>query len=135
MILQYIYRVLIHWKSTTNFLNHRDHSMPFWNICQVIPLLLGLPPETMGSCLLYVNLLGPESAPIGAENCMAHLNKSSVSTFYQGISPHIIYELHMNDGSRGISFLCLKVCRVLKFINQCFWPKKYGGLYLKKILV
>ena len=113
-----------------DFLNQSPLSLFLKYLYQVILLLLSLLWEIMDSCLLYINLIGPYSAPICTEKCMADINKSSVPTLYQSIWPHIIYELHTNDGSRDIFFLILKVC--ILSINWCFLIiKEISFLFIK----
>lgn len=114
-----------------DFLNQSPLSLFLKYLYPVILLLLSLLWEIMDSCSLYINLIGPYSVPICTEKCMADINKSSVPTLYQSISPHIIYELHMNDGSRDIFFLILKVCSILS-INWCFLIiKEISFLFIK----
>ena len=114
-----------------DFLNQSPLSLFLKYLYPVILLLLSLLWEIMDSCSLYINLIGPYSAPICTEKCMVDINKSSVPTLYQSISPHIIYELHMNDGSRDIFFLILKVCSILS-INWCFLIiKEISFLFIK----
>ena len=114
-----------------DFLNQSPLSLFLKYLYQVILLLLNLLWEIMDNCLLYINRIGPYSAPVCTEKYMTIINQSSVPTLYQSLSPHIIYELHMNDGSRYMYFLILKVCSILS-INWCFWLSKKSVSYLYK---
>lgn len=60
---------------------------------------------------------------------VADINKSSVPTFYRSISPLIIYELHMNDGSRDIFFPHSKSTAFYLLIGV-FWIIKEISSYL-----
>ena len=114
-----------------DFLYQSPLSLFLKYLYQVILLLLSLLWEIMDSCLLYINLIGPYSAPKCPEKYVADINKSSVLTLYRSISPLIIYELQMNDGSRDIFFLILKVCSILS-INWCFLIiKEISSLFIK----